>query len=434
MEMNIMRLQIPPLLIIITLLSGCQQALDISVAAAPQPRRAKYAQPAPRANGTSLAESRQTLIPTPELPAGPAMPELSAGRPINISTIQMLDTQNGWGIGHQGESSDHILFTQDGGLTWVDRSPPESAVPDAKQKAWAYFRDHLYVWVIYGPEAGTPPLEDPHIWFTNDGGQSWHPSQPLATAGAESFFIPEGFAFIDETHGWLLVHVDAGMSHDYSYLYATENGGQTWERIADPYGSGLQSLHNTGIGFADKHFGWVTKNNLGVMAGAFFEQTTDGGFTWEQVFLPAPSELDWFEELSLCQTSSPTFPSFQTASLIVKCRLSGDQTIDYNAWSLTFIYTSLDRGSTWEYAQLPSAVDSLLFLDTQTGWAFGRDTYKTSDGGLSWVPIKSVNWDGQFNFINEAQGWAVATNEGDSALVTTLNGGQSWQIITPEME
>jgi photosystem II stability/assembly factor-like uncharacterized protein len=429
-----MRHQISPLLIMIILLVGCQPASDISMAVAPRSRRAKHAQPAFKANGTSLTESRQTLIATSEGPSDPTLPELSSGRPIKLSIIQMLDEQDGWSIGHQGEGDDHILFTQDGGLTWADRSPPELALSDVKQKAWAYFRDHLQVWVIYGPENGTPPLDDPQIWFTNDGGQTWRPSQPLPTAGDESFFIPEGFAFVDETHGWLLVHVDAGMSHDYSYLYATDNGGQTWERIVDPYGSGLQSLHNTGIGFADTHFGWVTKDNLGVMAGAFFEQTTDGGFTWEQVFLPAPSELDWFEELSLCQTSSPTFPSFQTGSLIVKCRVSGDQTNDFNAWSFTFIYTSLDRGSTWQYAQLPSAVDSLLFLDTQNGWAFGRDYYKTSDGGLSWVPVKSVNWDGHFSFADEAQGWAVATNEGQSALVITRNGGRTWQIITPIME
>jgi photosystem II stability/assembly factor-like uncharacterized protein len=248
----------------------------------------------------------------------------------------------------------------------------------------------------------------------------------------ESYFLPEGFAAFGSEHGWLLVHVGAGMSHDYSYLYATHDSGATWERVADPYGSGIQSLGNTGLAFANRAFGWVSKDNLGVMPGAFFEQTTDGGTSWEDVFLPAPAEHDWFNETSLCQTSAPTFSGEQTGLLIVKCRLYQDIQTDIE-WSLTYVYTTRDRGGTWERARLPSPADSLLFLDDEFGWAFGRDHYQTFDGGLSWDLVRSVNWDGDFSFINQLNGWAVARNEGEIALVVTEDGGLSWQIIQPEM-
>jgi len=76
-------------------------------------------------------------------------------------------------------------------------------------------------------------------------------------------------------------------------------------------------------------------------------------------------------------------------------------------------------------------VESLIFLDEQEGWAFGRDYYKTTDGGLSWVVVKTVNWDGQFSFVDSLNGWAVARNLDEIALVKTVDGGQTWQIIEP---
>lgn len=229
-------------------------------------------------------ESRPPLIPTAEPPSGNPIPELLSEKPVIITYIHMVDETRGWGIENQGDSSDHILLTKDGGNTWEDRSPPKPAHPELQKFAQAYFANDLSVWVIYTLEGDPPPKDDPYIWFTRDGGQTWDVSHPLATDGFEAFFAPGNFTFIDEEHGWLLVHVDAGMSHDYSYLYATQNGGLTWERVADPYGGGIQSLHNTDLAFADPLFGIVSKDNLGVMAGAFYEQTLDGGHTWEDVF------------------------------------------------------------------------------------------------------------------------------------------------------
>ena len=436
-----MRKILTPLIIYSFLLAGCNFATASTLASQNhiQPlsnRQSNFTSNLKRTQKIKIAsktEPRSTLIPNNELPDGPFLPALASSKPVIISYIQMVDQSKGWGIGHQNISSDHILFTKDGGLTWSDSTPPEPDA-DTRKKAWAYFASDRLGWVIYQLQVGSLPTDDPYVWFTRDGGDTWNISRPLSTDGLESFFVPEGFAFVSASHGWLLVHVDAGMSHDYSYLYSTENGGISWERIVDPYGVGLQSLHNTGIAFADTLYGWVSKDNLGVMAGAFFESTTDGGLTWEDIFLPAPPELDWFEELSLCQTSAPTFTSIQTASLIVKCRLYGDEATSFSNWNLTYIYTSLDRGTTWHRAQLPAPVDSLLFLDTQTGWAFGREYYQTTDGGLSWVPVKRVSWDGQFSFVDELHGWAVATNEDATALVYTTDGGQTWQIIEPEME
>jgi hypothetical protein len=42
-----------------------------------------------------------------------------------------------------------------------------------------------------------------------------------------------------------------------------------------------------------------------------------------------------------------------------------------------------------------------------------------------------VNWDGQFSFVDDLHGWAVARNEQEIALVRTQNGGTSWSILKP---
>jgi photosystem II stability/assembly factor-like uncharacterized protein len=382
-------------------------------------------QPSPTAAGfPEMPTPTQRVFPTPQ--------PLISGEPVTITQIRMFDATNGWGTGHQRYSGARILYTEDGGSTWTDRTPPELVAEalNENESVWAHFLDSRTAWVIYAPQHTPPPVQAPVIWRTVDRGLSWEASPPLIVDSMEDFFTPEGFASIGSEHGWLLVHVGAGMSHDYSYLFATEDGGVTWERIADPYGIGIQSLPNTGLAFADPQFGWVTKDNLGIRPGAYFEQTTDGGVNWEKVFLPAPPELDWFNESSLCKTSAPIFTGDQTGVLIVKCRLYED--IQNNiAWSLTYIYTTNDRGETWQHAQLPSPVEGLVFLDTGKGWAFGRDHYRTSDGGGTWELVKSVSWDGDFSYVDPLNGWGVARNEAEIALVVTEDGGGSWQVIEP---
>jgi len=306
----------------------------------------------------------------------------------------------------------------------VSRSSEKNA---GQFRAWGHFYDAQTAWAIYLPKEQPPPIDPSVIWRTTDGGQTWEASEPLPLTGAESFFIPEAFSFVDPNQGWLLVHIDAGMSHDYSNLYTTSDGGHTWLKLIDPYGEGLQSLHNTGLAFAVSNLGWVTKDNLAVMPGAFIEQTRDGGLTWEDIFLPEPDELNWFKEIVQCATSSPIFLENTRGIVLVNC-----QTFDDNHF--TYTYISSDQGQSWHAVTLPSPAQSLFFIDNHIGWALGRDLYQSTDGGLSWVKIKTVNWDGQFSFVNQKFGWAVAIANDSIALVFTQDGGRTWQLIEPTIQ
>jgi hypothetical protein len=170
--------------------------------------------------------------------------------------------------------------------------------------------------------------------------------------------------------------------------------------------------------------GWVTKDNLGILPGAFLEQTTDGGLSWKDFFLPTPDEFDWFNEISQCATSNPIFFESVNAIVLVNCRTFDEQ-------AFTYSYNLSIKNEAWQAVSLPTSVESLFFLDRDNGWALGRDLYQSTDGGLSWVRIKTVNWDGQFSFVDTKTGWAVATNEDAVALVFTQDSGKTWQQITP---
>jgi photosystem II stability/assembly factor-like uncharacterized protein len=68
-----------------------------------------------------------------------------------------------------------------------------------------------------------------------------------------------------------------------------------------------------------------------------------------------------------------------------------------------------------------------------TGLALSHDLYRTADAGLHWSKIRTVSWEGQFSFVDEQNGWAVARSEEAIALVRTANGGSSWELLEPEI-
>ena len=70
-------------------------------------------------------------------------------------------------------------------------------------------------------------------------------------------------------------------------------------------------------------------------------------------------------------------------------------------------------------------------LNPRVGWALSRDIYQTNDGGQTWDKIKTVSWDGQFDFVNARSGFAVARSEDRVALVRTFNAGRSWERLEP---
>jgi photosystem II stability/assembly factor-like uncharacterized protein len=313
------------------------------------------------------------------------------------------------------------LRTQDDGLTWADVTPPEPA--DEPKQASAWFLDIQNAWAVYAPESRTLPTEV-YVWRTGNGGASWEASRRLEPAG-ESFH-PSYWASADPRHGWLMVGVGAGMSHQYVTLFRSEDSGETWSRILDPYtDGGIQGLGKTGIAFFDTANGWLTRDNLGVQEGAFYDRTFDGGTTWETVMLPPPADRPDLFQMAQCSTHSARLTSPQSGSMAVECRTYSTDPPGQAA----YFYRTTDDGATWSIQPYPGG--EILFLNDSVGFALGRDIYRTIDGGANWTLVGTVDWDGQFSFIDDQQGWAVATNEEGTSLVHTADGAATWQLIEP---
>jgi len=267
------------------------------------------------------------------------------------------------------------------------------------------------------------------VWYTGDGGETWEAKGTLDTAGLVEFYSPQHFTFVDENNGWLMVIVGAGMNKAYFLLFHTEDGGANWALIQDPTtGSGMDACPKTGMAFGDANTGLVTRDCAGLIDGAHVFNTVDGGDVWNYIELPPPAYLP--EALMMpymCQTHSPNFTSPTSVLVAVSCtRFNADDTKTESH----FVYTSSDGGMTWQ-GGTPYPGGKIMVIGDGVAYAFGKDISRSTDGGATWEYVSSIDWEGQFSFIDPQTGWAVARSEDNVALVKTSNGGVTWTALEP---
>lgn len=395
--------------------------------------------PAPSSTAESAAPGATPALPPPD--QGDALPRLAAGQPLTLTVIDMLTLSEGWAIGSApGDANDHVLRTTDGGLTWRDVSPPEPAAAAASSRAAVgEFRDSLAGWVTYyARDVSTEAAA--LVWRTSDGGATWLPGTPLDMSDMEFFAISDLY-FASATNGWLMAHVGAGMNHDYVVVFSSADGGQTWTRVVDPFEVAddvlQQSCLKTGLVFLNPTTGWATGDCQGVAPGLFFQRSDDGGRTWRQQDLPAPAQrLDAFERQDGgCGTYNlVAFPPGEVVVAVTCIRYA--ETLEVRH----FLYASADGGATWSSSPLPAR--DYAWLDRMTGWAIDpadpnnpaalRRLYQTTDGGQTWPEINTMAWTAQLDFVDPANGWALARAGEETALVQSANGGASWALLEPE--
>jgi len=403
---------------------GTEQTQDSTLNHLQSPQPSQSPEPA-SPSATSTALTIPTVIPS----SSSLIPHFPPGERLSITSIGMIDTKTGWAIGRTEDSiADHIFTTVDGGNNWLDVTPPETLPQKANEftykQAFGFFMDGTNAWVIYNPnELGQPAI----VWMTASGGILWEASDPINTL----FQTIDRLYFSNESHGWLMLGIEGGMGHAWVELYRTSEIGGQWELLIDPQNdddsADLHYCCKTGMVFYGLDTGLVTFGR-GPMGGAFINWTDDGGWTWESHSLPRPAgafkELDDSEFGILCESHSPVLFSSQLGRVALECWSNLEK-----ADLLSFIYTTQDGGETWNSESYPGG--QLLFLNPLVGWALSMEIYQTLDGGESWNLMSTVDWDGQFSFVSEDQGWAVAHNDEELALVHTSDGGKTWDLINP---
>jgi photosystem II stability/assembly factor-like uncharacterized protein len=330
------------------------------------------------------------------------------------------DTQ-GWAIGGVSGDFIHILRTDDGGSTWLEVTPPQSAdSAEANHLATtATFHDPYTGWAIYFPEqfaAGPSDSQVIRTWRTSDGGVTWAEARPQVTMDINDG--PPRIDFADDQYGWILNDFAVGVGQRGFALLRTDDSGFSWETLAQPPES-LSACRKTDLEFVDADHGWITESCPPETGSARLLRSTDGGVSFEPVAVPAPPAEPEFLTQAQCVPHSPHLFSAGNGLLAVECagRAAG------------YLYRTQDDGQSWTSLSYPGG--SLQFMTDQIGWALSRRIYKTVDGGQSWVLIKSVNWLGSFSFVTREVGWAIATNQGAVALVRTTDGAQRWAVLDP---
>jgi photosystem II stability/assembly factor-like uncharacterized protein len=367
-----------------------------------------------------------TEPPPPTQPAGaPAIAHLEAEQLILITHIRMVTPSVGWGIGGLEGAQDHVFRTQDGGTVWEDLTPPEPApeVGAYPKAAVGVFLDAQVARVLYYPASLTPEPYVATVWSTEDGGGIWTASQSLDLDFLGSTDFPPVLRFADADTGWLLAQQGAaGMHHYPVYLLRTADGGRTWDTAIDPYlGDDLQSCNKTGLFFLDAATGWATVDNCPVTAPELWV-TADGGSSWEAHPLPSPANRPGLFEDSQCVAHSPQLLTPAIGFVGVSCSLG---------LAIEYVYVTQDGGTTWE-PHLNQGGE-LVMLSPRVGFALSRRIYQTLDGGVTWDATKVVTWDGQFSWIDERTGWAVARSDGALALVRTDDAGRNWDLLKPRV-
>jgi photosystem II stability/assembly factor-like uncharacterized protein len=248
------------------------------------------------------------LIPLPVPP--PPTPQTLPTTTTQIEQIAAADTEHIWLTVRQTRpllSGVRLLTTEDGGTTWRERAaftaPVDALVMVSPQDGWAIIggavqttRDGGATWQPtdtqpHGSTTRLAALDTQHVWvgaertggldYSADGGQTWEQLRgPLS---------PGTFAFSNPTTGWITYggREDNGWSQT---LLRTEDSGHTWEFVTHATGQAgsLPGIAPASLSVIDDTTGWLAGGWLYRGEDRPLWRTSDGGQTWQEVWLPVP--------------------------------------------------------------------------------------------------------------------------------------------------
>ena len=89
------------------------------------------------------------------------------------------------------------------------------------------------------------------------------------------------------------------------------------------------------------------------------------------------------------------------------------------------LFESTDGGITWDQRNIPINLNEplfgIFFLDSQNGWAYGDNNYRTTDGGTNWTQIPFLGSTYFMEFYTTNFGFASASD-----YFISYDGGNSW--------
>lgn len=216
------------------------------------------------------------------------------------------------------------------------------------------------------------------VFISSDAGASWRESMLPSDVRLRSIEV------VDSRRAFVV--------GDMGTLLASRDGGERWHAIPVPTKEHLRDIHFRG------EQGWIAGY------GGVVLHSSDGGRTWSQQSTGTSISLDGI-----------FFADAQHGWAV--------------GWNGTILRTT-DGGRRWDSIRSPAAMWSLTsihFEDGRSGWIAGMlgQLLRTRDGGLTWeaqqVPTRATL--NAVHFDQQGKGWIA----GENAILTSSDGGQSWQ-------
>ena len=388
--------------------------------------------------------------PPPATGSCSSVPRQWASSPPNPAK---MTTTVGWAYGP--------MHTTDGGLHWVDVSPP--SISGRTPKNDEYFLDGTHAWVAEAASSSAACVDHVVVFSTRNAGRTWQQSAPIPvrfTSPSDVLWTGHNnhaalFAFVDAQHGWLLLgsgpaSPDNGSSSSWigaawrvGDLFRTTDGGLHWELAAAdpgsqvgcvPYPGGGVRLVNVALTFSSGTTGWMA-SSCGLLV------SHDAGNTWAKASLPRRA------------SESPTFFDAGHGAVL------GDDGL---------LMSTADGGVTWialpNIPPAPTTFYGVDFIDQFHAWAVGEGSnpafqcdwaelsacngnfrlYRTIDGGQSWTPgpmtslmMPAPKWwpPAYLHFCDGRNGFlSVGEDPLEKGLFRTSDGGLTWTRVDAKIQ
>ena len=354
----------------------------------------------------------------------------------NLLSISAVDANTAWACGGNSVNSlgAVILFTSDGGETWITKQNNDygmyvSISAPTANTAFSIYKEEQMVDEENGPGFA---WTFSYIAKTTNNGSTW--STPSGLPYGPDIHQVDAY---DESHLWA-----RGSAEGYdNQLFYSSNGGASWNARSLYYhcydqleGEDVCDYPSyTDITTVDANTAWV----VGI---DHILKTTDAGLNWTVINSTEGEDIRYYGVDAVSSNDMWAVGSsakiFSIQNGISKDYTSGTnlsvsdiETIDDNtAWIATTgsILKTTDGGA--NYIQQPvcsigPGANDIEALDTNTAWtAKSTGICRTTDGGTTWLAQATDNVSA-LTLVGPTTAWAVGPS---GKIIKTIDGGDNW--------